>query len=679
MGLISNLLSEQKAVGGMFRQVTTVLPPGDYDFAAGQQFTHVITLSTEEDQPRYIKMTAPYLQNAWVYAAVRVMASNLTQAQWKHYIGDKEVKDNSIMYGWIKKLFDFESVIVWLSLRGECFWELIRGDDGRPYRIIIPIPETMEEIVKGGDIIGWRKHTATGILPIEAESIIQFKYFNPYNPYRGLSPLTATALGLHIDYAAAAFNYYFFNNQAIPPIILSSDQDLDDEEADGIEERWNKKRRGIQKAGAAAVLSRGAKAQPLSIAQKDIEYIPQRKWSREEVFSALEVPPALAQILEYTSIKSNIKEQRKELFENNLIPKMKFIEKVMKIQFYNREKLKGVEGRFDLSNITALSDSFKEKLEMADKLNKLGFTANEINERLELGFEETPWRGLWWIPFNLVPAGTEGEQEGKPEKGFTKALATEGVKGRISYDRYSRIWQSIYREIYPYEKKLKEDMQEYFYQMRSDILNKVFSKKAVKAITEEVIHEFVPDGHYDQIIINVVRGPYEKIYEIGVNGINNTMGTNFSMASQAAIRSINNKIIKIREINETIRGQIINDLRPIIKEGVEQGLSYDAVAQRIAEEVKNIFNNARRRTPTVARTEINGTLSQARWDTMKGVGVEKHQWYSTRYIRESHIGNHLEIREMGDLFSSGIKYPHDEDGPPEEVINCNCVTIPIVE
>jgi hypothetical protein len=95
--------------------------------------------------------------------------------------------------------------------------------------------------------------------------------------------------------------------------------------------------------------------------------------------------------------------------------------------------------------------------------------------------------------------------------------------------------------------------------------------------------------------------------------------------------------------------------------------------------VTNIFNNARRRTATVARTEVNGTLNEARWETMKEVGVEKHQWISTRQIRESHMLNHLEIRTMGETFPSGIRYPYDPDAPPEEVINCSCISIPVME
>jgi hypothetical protein len=64
---------------------------------------------------------------------------------------------------------------------------------------------------------------------------------------------------------------------------------------------------------------------------------------------------------------------------------------------------------------------------------------------------------------------------------------------------------------------------------------------------------------------------------------------------------------------------------------------------------------------------------------MKEVGVEKHQWISVRRIRQSHIDIDSTIKEIGEEFLPNLKYPNDPDGPPEEVINCSCICVPVME
>jgi len=411
-----------KAIGAGWNQVATVMPQGD-------TFLHFLSLASEEDYPQYIRIQDPYLDNSWVFAAIQVMAINMAQVPFKLYNGENEIEESG-QYMWLWRLFNnvapyynryalIESIPLWLSLRGEVFWRIIRSDlTGRtPTRIRILEPDYMREIVRDGEIVQWVYEPVRGnkdfIDPID---IIQFKYYNPYNRFRGLSPLTAAMLGLHIDYSAAAFNYYFFNNQATPGGVLTTPSEtITDKEKDAIELRWKKKHRGLKRTGIMAVLSHGAKYEQISLAQKDIEYINQKKWAREEVFAVLMVPPALCQVLEYASIKSNIKEQRIQLYENNLIPKMKMVEDTLRTDFFGREKLMGIMGRFDLEQVEALKENLTEKIKHARLLWQMGFTANEINERLQLGFEDKPWRDQWWTTGNMMPISGDGSE--KSERG----------------------------------------------------------------------------------------------------------------------------------------------------------------------------------------------------------------------------------------------------------------------
>ena len=258
-----DIVDGKKAIGGNWQTVGTVMPAGD-------TFLHFVSIASEEDGPKFLRIRDPYLQNAWVYAAIRVMAENIAQVPFKIMKGDEEIDTGSLKYGWVYSLFQnvspymnkyslFESVPIMMSTYGECFWHLIRDGLTRrqPSRIRMIHPQSIEEIVQAGEIVAWRERLPNGKDEIrEKEDIIQFKYFSPYSKFRGLSPLTAAWLGLHIDYAASAYNYYFFNNDASPSGLLSTEQELIDDEADAIRENWTKHHGGLKKKGRMAVLSK---------------------------------------------------------------------------------------------------------------------------------------------------------------------------------------------------------------------------------------------------------------------------------------------------------------------------------------------------------------------------------------------------------------------------------------
>lgn len=691
MGLLDKLgqglIRIEKALGAGYKQTGTSVP-------SGSSYFNFNSIASGEDGPQRTRVTAPYLQNPWVYSAIRVMASNLAQAHWQIFQGETEITDYGGQYGWVRRLFDwvspmenryslFESIIVWLSLAGECFWRMRRAVNDQIVQFDILMPMTMREIVLDGKLQAWEYTTGSGKESIPNEDVIQFKYFNPYNPWRGLAPLVAALLGINIEFASSLGNYYFFNNDSTPVGMIKSDQELMPEEADAAEMRWFQKMHGPAKRGTVPVLGKGMEYKPIAFTQKDIQYIEQKKWSREEVFAVLEVPPALSQVLEFASIKSNVKEQRKQLFENNLIPKMRFIEDVMKTQFYERKKLTELTGKFDISQVEALTDSFSEKVPIIDALSRNGFTRNEINEALNLGFEDKPWGDFWWIPMTQYPAGSEPpETTGKDtepddNKAKTAVIAPPIIK-RVQNRR--KLALDSLRAVHGQEIKMRDQLAEYFFKMRSDVLGRVFNHKSIKAIGDHIVNDLLPDfNEYDEELGSIVLPIFQEVFEISLKNINEAMNTNVSMATARANAVIGNKLIKIKELNDTIRDQLVNDIRPIIQDAVNRGDAYETVAEALASEVKNIFNNARRRTATVARTEINGVNSSARWETMKEVGVEKHQWISTRRIRQSHIDIDLTIKELGEEFLPNLKYPNDPDGPPEEVINCSCITVPVME
>jgi uncharacterized protein with gpF-like domain len=49
-------------------------------------------------------------------------------------------------------------------------------------------------------------------------------------------------------------------------------------------------------------------------------------------------------------------------------------------------------------------------------------------------------------------------------------------------------------------------------------------------------------------------------------------------------------------------------------------------------------------------------------------------WLSMRdeKVRDSHRAIDGEVRNLGEQFSNGLLFPHDPNGPADEVVNCRC-------
>ena len=84
---------------------------------------------------------------------------------------------------------------------------------------------------------------------------------------------------------------------------------------------------------------------------------------------------------------------------------------------------------------------------------------------------------------------------------------------------------------------------------------------------------------------------------------------------------------------------------------------------------------------TIARTEVGTMYNTSRHDEMGEQGFTKREWLTSidESTRETHANIDGQVRGMSEPFSNGLMHPQDNGGPPEEVINCRCETIPVVE
>ena len=129
---------------------------------------------------------------------------------------------------------------------------------------------------------------------------------------------------------------------------------------------------------------------------------------------------------------------------------------------------------------------------------------------------------------------------------------------------------------------------------------------------------------------------------------------------------------EITGVPETVRRAVRSEIEDAVIEGETVG--------EIQQRVKRVMNASLSRSLTIARTEVGSTNSTARVAMMSENGIRKHEWANAddEHVRDSHKIDG-EIAVIGEPFSNGLRQPHDPRGEAEDVINCRCNTLPVVE
>ncbi len=678
------------AADGSISNFNTVLSTGD----AHLKF---LNLASREDLGISARLQNAYAQNPWVFSCIHVMRLNFSHIPLDFFDGEN-LMDRPEVFP--QRLFEFvsptankfwllDSYITWMALRGECFWQKLRGANGQPVRLKVLNPDRMQHIVKGEELIGWKRLLVNGRSElIDPADLIHFKNFNPFNEFRGFGPLLSAALGLQTDFAASQFNHNFFQRDATPSVQISTEQNLTEDEATAMELRYEKKHRGLRRSHSVSVFGKGSKLEAIAASQKDMQFFLTKKWSRDEVCTVLNVPKALLQILEDSSIKSNIKEQEKQLYNYNLIAQMVLMETGLKKDFFDAENLPGKRVRFRKEAIDGLKEEFDIKVETAVRLVSIGFSPDEVNTNQNLGFESKPDR----IPLELqkiaasagaLPVTEPKNNNGKNIKNGNSDywdLTTEEKSTRGDNER-KRTQRQKAKTQGQFAKSLIED---YLNPLRQQILERIFAidddSKTIKKLTPDIIDEIFPDFKEANIRIVEVSRPFiAEGYTLGVGNITSQLQLNFDIGNPRALAAINTRAVELQGLNATILRKMEKKIKPIIADAITAGQSYNEAAGTIAQAARDIMNNANRNARTIAKTEINKALTQGRVDAMEGLGVLKHMWISSKNPiepREDHAATDGEVREIGKTFSNGLTMPHEAGAPAEDVINCGCITIP---
>lgn len=127
--------------------------------------------------------------------------------------------------------------------------------------------------------------------------------------------------------------------------------------------------------------------------------------------------------------------------------------------------------------------------------------------------------------------------------------------------------------------------------------------------------------------------------------------------------------------SENTLARVDKDINGIITDGYRDGWGINDVANKIETRFNQLETWEARR---IARTEIHGSHMQGVMNSYEDMGVEYLQWGAAHdnRTRDTHAALDGEIIPWDGVFSNGLRYPGDTNGPISEWINCRCGVLP---
>ena len=274
-------------------------------------------------------------------------------------------------------------IIVDLHLYGDAYVEVVKDKKTKlPIGLFnVYAPSIRILVNKTGRVLGYLQISSSGgagTKPVffSPEEIVHFKLPNPGNEVYGLSPLESLSLPLETDIHAQIYNKTFFENNATPRLHL----DLGNcslPQLKRMREYVRSEFKGSKNAHKTFVTEGGATLQVIGTSSADMEFLNQRKFSRDEILAVFGVPPMKVGITEDVNRASAL-ESDKSFKSDKIIPLQRMISNKINlcvVSLFNNPRVKFEFSELDLRD--AKEQSQIDKIDLESGV----MTVNEVRKR----------------------------------------------------------------------------------------------------------------------------------------------------------------------------------------------------------------------------------------------------------------------------------------------------------
>jgi HK97 family phage portal protein len=618
--------------------------------------------------------------SVWVRRCIRSISQSIAELPFEVYRDADKIEEHPLLdliqnpAPNLSQNDLWQLTIMMLVTFGEAFWLLDRkGTPNQvtkikgsfPKSIVIATPEIMSPDIDDatGELRGWFVQTPKQRRWVSRLDVAHFKFSNPFNRYRGAAPLESAGFSVSSDVHAQRFNIKIFKG-ARPGVVMETEKQLQQTIVDAIREDFVARHRTPH---IPAILHSGLKlaSQP---SPSDMEFSKAREMNREEILAAFGVPPIEVGLLEYASY-ANAKEQRRAYWQTTLKPIIGIISDTIAMSLLGDLALPQsmrapqIKAEHCTDDVVELREDLNEKLTAAEKMWTKGVPWNAIDELLDIGTGPIVGGDIGYLPFSVQPISVVAnppEPDPAPASGDggTNVPADTQPRGSQTYSATDTLLTQLEAAIR--EERAKPIVAPPATTRESDPLHWL---DEIMRASKEALRD-------------LAKKPLAQALQVGGQQMIETLGLSvvFDMEAKPAIDFMTKKLIAITQIEDYTREK----LRETLLEGLSKGESQADLAKRI----RDLYNFASSRSKTIARTEVSQSVNGGRFIVLKNEGAERHEWVTSRdeRVRETHREEDGHVVVVGQPFQvTHLAYPGDVVGSPAEIINCRCITLPVID
>lgn len=443
----------------MFEKVRNRIAVAISSGKKGEALSPFSIISTQPANiPVYTDMTVRkatregYKLSVYVYRAVRTIVQAASAIPWVVEDKNGEPIDGHPLIQVMRNpnpefsgqdLMEF--LIAHLQLVGNALWQpIIIGSRVKELWPVMPdLVRPVPSDIKGEWLKGWEVSSADGKQHmVPPEQFIHFMQFDPGNPYWGMGPLMAAARTIDTDNEAQDTQKVSMQNRATPDGVFAHEVPLTQEQFEEAQRQIRENFLARSKKREPWVLGAGAKWIQMSMTPVEMDFIASRLHNKRDIAGAFGISPIFLGDLEQSSY-NNMMEARKALYEDVVIPLLDDVKSTLNLKV--APMYGDITISYDTSKIAALREDYTKKVEQAKNLWAMGVPFSQINDRLEMGFDEFPGWGNGYLPLTLLPTGSAPPEE--PQKMKTKALDLESEEQKTAHwkrvDRHRVAWWGV--------------------------------------------------------------------------------------------------------------------------------------------------------------------------------------------------------------------------------------------
>ena len=353
----------------------------------------------------FVDYASAYRSYVWVRKAIRLTAQNIAplpvrvvdadnQPLPEHPVSQLLVRGNDTMPA--ANLWD--NYVVAMLLSGESPLEIVDDRRGQPLWLwprrpdlvyVRPSldPERANYPTVASYIVMPDASTLQGKpIDVPVTNMIFDKFDNPLNIWRGISPASAVRESVIIDVYAQTWAKRFFQKGARPEFAIVAGQGLTKSERDRIEADFMVKYGGVENWQRPPVLESGVTdIKTFSFPPRDMEWVQQREFSRDEVGAMFGVPDELMGWGKDTY--ENMDFALRYFWTMTLKPLAQHRDMAL-THFFTTKRPMLAPGQCvatDFSGVGVLQEDKSPKIDMATKLFAMGVPFNQLDTQLQLG------------------------------------------------------------------------------------------------------------------------------------------------------------------------------------------------------------------------------------------------------------------------------------------------------